>query len=184
MGDSLVIANGSVLNVELCLISCEVMTNPSLLFCDEPTSGLDSYMAENVVTYLRKIASRGKTVICTIHQPSSQVYTMFDRSPLVLILQLTRLLLYLQLFFIPYSFLLRPILSVTNKNVGIPVSCDVRFKCVGDLRALDRFMFGTFADKAKVINSLNPKYMIQNNVKLQFNLATRKCIADALSLSC
>jgi len=80
-----IIVNDSVLSVELCLISCEVITNPSLLFCDEPTSGLDSYMAENVVAYLKNIASHGKTVICTIHQPSSQVYTMFDRSPLVLL---------------------------------------------------------------------------------------------------
>lgn len=56
----------------------EVLTNPSLLFCDEPTSGLDSFMAENVVNTLRAMASRGKTVICTIHQPSSQVYALFD----------------------------------------------------------------------------------------------------------
>jgi ATP-binding cassette, subfamily G (WHITE), eye pigment precursor transporter len=57
----------------------EVMTNPSLLFCDEPTSGLDSFMAENVVHTLRVMASKGKTVICTIHQPSSQVYALFDK---------------------------------------------------------------------------------------------------------
>lgn len=56
----------------------EVLTNPSLLFCDEPTSGLDSFMAENVVNTLRAMASRGKTVVCTIHQPSSQVYALFD----------------------------------------------------------------------------------------------------------
>jgi len=60
-------------------IVCQALTNPSLLFCDEPTSGLDSFMAENVVTSLKKLAARGKTVICTIHQPSSQVYAMFDR---------------------------------------------------------------------------------------------------------
>lgn len=57
----------------------EVLTNPALLFCDEPTSGLDSFMAENVVHTLRVMASKGKTVICTIHQPSSQVYTLFDK---------------------------------------------------------------------------------------------------------
>lgn len=57
----------------------EVLTDPPLMFCDEPTSGLDSYMAEQVVLTLKELASRGKTIICTIHQPSSQVYALFDR---------------------------------------------------------------------------------------------------------
>ena len=69
------------------------------MFCDEPTSGLDSYMAQNIVEVLffitkrksslmhwfiilkvlKGIASTGKTVVCTIHQPSSEVFAMFDR---------------------------------------------------------------------------------------------------------
>ena len=57
----------------------EVLTNPPLLFCDEPTSGLDSFHAENVVRNLKALAAKGKTVVCTIHQPSSQVYALFDR---------------------------------------------------------------------------------------------------------
>ncbi|XP_014285221.1 protein white [Halyomorpha halys] len=57
----------------------EVLTNPPLMFCDEPTSGLDSFMAQNVVTVLKSLAEKGKTVICTIHQPSSEVYSMFDK---------------------------------------------------------------------------------------------------------
>uniref|UniRef100_A0A0K8SNK1 Protein white n=1 Tax=Lygus hesperus TaxID=30085 RepID=A0A0K8SNK1_LYGHE len=57
----------------------EVLTNPPLMFCDEPTSGLDSFMAQNVVTVLKSLASKGKTVIVTIHQPSSEVYAMFDK---------------------------------------------------------------------------------------------------------
>ncbi|CAG7696963.1 unnamed protein product [Allacma fusca] len=56
----------------------EVLTNPSLMFCDEPTSGLDSYMAANVISVLKQMAMRGKTIVCTIHQPSSEVYDMFD----------------------------------------------------------------------------------------------------------
>lgn len=56
----------------------EVLTNPSLMFCDEPTSGLDSFMAQNIVTVLKDMASGGRTIICTIHQPSSEVYEMFD----------------------------------------------------------------------------------------------------------
>ncbi|XP_043198378.1 protein white-like isoform X1 [Amphibalanus amphitrite] len=59
--------------------ACEVITDPPLMLCDEPTSGLDSFMAQNVVAVLKTLAERGKTVICTIHQPSSEVYAMFDR---------------------------------------------------------------------------------------------------------
>nr|QUF59465.1 ATP-binding cassette transporter Abcg-like1-1 [Brachionus angularis] len=56
----------------------EIITNPSILFCDEPTSGLDSYMAQTLIESMETIASQGKTVICTIHQPSSQVFEKFD----------------------------------------------------------------------------------------------------------
>ncbi|XP_050698091.1 protein white-like isoform X2 [Eriocheir sinensis] len=59
--------------------ACEVLTNPPLMLCDEPTSGLDSFMAQNVVAVMKNMAERGKTIISTIHQPSSEVYAMFDR---------------------------------------------------------------------------------------------------------
>ncbi|KAJ0412707.1 hypothetical protein ATCC90586_002337 [Pythium insidiosum] len=57
----------------------EILTNPSLLFVDEPTSGLDSYMAETVVMQLQQLARDGRTVIATIHQPSSELFTLFDK---------------------------------------------------------------------------------------------------------
>ncbi|XP_031575212.1 protein white-like isoform X2 [Actinia tenebrosa] len=57
----------------------EVLTDPSILFADEPTSGLDSFMAQNVVSTLQRLASQGRTIVCTIHQPSSEVYAMFSR---------------------------------------------------------------------------------------------------------
>ncbi|KAJ8314371.1 hypothetical protein KUTeg_008932, partial [Tegillarca granosa] len=56
----------------------EILTNPPLIFCDEPTSGLDAFMAQNVVQTLKTMANRGRTVLCTIHQPSSEVYNFFD----------------------------------------------------------------------------------------------------------
>ncbi|VDL73551.1 unnamed protein product [Nippostrongylus brasiliensis] len=58
----------------------EMLSNPQIFFCDEPTSGLDSYMAELVVTKLESLAGdRGKTIICTIKQPSSEVFNLFDK---------------------------------------------------------------------------------------------------------
>lgn len=57
----------------------EVLTDPPLMFCDEPTSGLDSFMAQNVVLVLKNMALKGKTVVCTIHQPSSEVFALFDK---------------------------------------------------------------------------------------------------------
>ncbi|CAK4706462.1 hypothetical protein AeNC1_008001 [Aphanomyces euteiches] len=58
----------------------EILTNPSLLFVDEPTSGLDSCMAESVVQQLQKLAhDDGRTVVATIHQPSSELFTLFDQ---------------------------------------------------------------------------------------------------------
>ncbi|CAH2036397.1 unnamed protein product [Thlaspi arvense] len=59
-------------------IALEVLTKPSLLFLDEPTSGLDSASAFFVVQILRNIASNGKTVISAIHQPSGEVFALFD----------------------------------------------------------------------------------------------------------
>ncbi|CAG0919855.1 unnamed protein product, partial [Notodromas monacha] len=59
--------------------ACEVLTDPPLLFCDEPTSGLDSFMAQNVVGVMKALAEKGKTIVATIHQPSSELYAMFDR---------------------------------------------------------------------------------------------------------
>lgn len=56
----------------------EIITDPAILFCDEPTTGLDAFMAQQVVDILQNMANKGKTVLCTIHQPSSEVYTMFD----------------------------------------------------------------------------------------------------------
>ncbi|XP_058443759.1 protein white isoform X2 [Malaya genurostris] len=57
----------------------ESLTDPHLLLCDEPTSGLDSFMAHSVLQVLKGMAMKGKTIILTIHQPSSELYCMFDK---------------------------------------------------------------------------------------------------------
>ncbi|RMX62329.1 hypothetical protein KXD40_009456 [Peronospora effusa] len=58
-------------------IAIELLSNPSILILDEPTSGLDSSSAQNVMKFIAKVCAEGKTVVCTIHQPSSFVYAMF-----------------------------------------------------------------------------------------------------------
>ncbi|KAL8156484.1 ABC transporter G family member 15-like [Apium graveolens] len=59
-------------------IALEILTHPSLLFLDEPTTGLDSASAFFVIQTLKNIACDGRTVISSIHQPSSEVFAMFD----------------------------------------------------------------------------------------------------------
>ena len=59
-------------------IAMELLSDPSVLFLDEPTSGLSSYDALQVVQLLRRLADRGKTIICTIHQPSTDIFKEFD----------------------------------------------------------------------------------------------------------
>ncbi|KAK4281755.1 hypothetical protein QN277_013211 [Acacia crassicarpa] len=60
-------------------IGNEIIINPSLLFLDEPTSGLDSTTALKIVQMLQDIAEAGKTVVTTIHQPSSRLFHKFDK---------------------------------------------------------------------------------------------------------
>jgi len=60
-------------------LATELLTNPQLLMVDEPTSGLDSAMALSVVESLKKLAMQGRTVIATIHQPSSEIFNLFDQ---------------------------------------------------------------------------------------------------------
>lgn len=59
-------------------IAMELLSDPSVLFLDEPTSGLSSYDAYQVMRVLRRLADSGKTVFCTIHQPSVDIFREFD----------------------------------------------------------------------------------------------------------
>ncbi|KAE8728526.1 ABC transporter G family member 25 [Hibiscus syriacus] len=58
-------------------IAHEMLINPSLLILDEPTSGLDSTAAHRLVSILGSLAQKGKTIVTSMHQPSSRVYQSF-----------------------------------------------------------------------------------------------------------
>ncbi|XP_065864545.1 ABC transporter G family member 9 [Euphorbia lathyris] len=60
-------------------IGQELLINPSLLFLDEPTSGLDSTTAQRIVSTVWEQAKGGRTIVMTIHQPSSRLFYMFDK---------------------------------------------------------------------------------------------------------
>mmetsp|Transcript_27053 Transcript_27053/g.32800 ORF Transcript_27053/g.32800 Transcript_27053/m.32800 type:complete len:363 (+) Transcript_27053:559-1647(+) len=59
-------------------IAVELISKPSVLLLDEPTSGLDSASAWGVLAHLKDLASSGHTILTTIHQPSSEIWSMFD----------------------------------------------------------------------------------------------------------
>jgi ATP-binding cassette, subfamily G (WHITE), member 2 len=57
----------------------ELVINPATMMLDEPTSGLDSTTAMRLVTTLRQLAAGGRSIIMTIHQPSSRLYQQLDK---------------------------------------------------------------------------------------------------------
>jgi len=77
-----------IINSRLCFLSggerkkvalaVQLINDPPILFCDEITTGLDSYSAAHIVNTLRRVAHRGKIVICTIHQPASGLFDQFQ----------------------------------------------------------------------------------------------------------
>ncbi len=72
-------------------IALELIREPAILFLDEPTSGLSSRDSENIMDLLKELSLKGKLIFVVIHQPSSEIFKMFDR---LLILDTGGLLIY------------------------------------------------------------------------------------------
>ncbi|KAJ3643838.1 hypothetical protein Zmor_026524 [Zophobas morio] len=75
-GDSKVLSGGEKKRLSF---ATELLTDPPILFCDEPTTGLDSFSAQKIVSMMNTMAASGKTILCTIHQPSSDIFNMFSQ---------------------------------------------------------------------------------------------------------
>ncbi|SHK80621.1 ABC-type multidrug transport system, ATPase component [Reichenbachiella agariperforans] len=60
-------------------IGLELLREPSVMFVDEPTSGLSSRDSENIMDLLKELSLRGKMIFVVIHQPSSDIFKMFDK---------------------------------------------------------------------------------------------------------
>ncbi|TMW67514.1 hypothetical protein Poli38472_011134 [Pythium oligandrum] len=73
-----IIRGSSVEQMKRLTIDVELAAQPSMLFLDEPTSGLDARSAKVIMDGVRKVAKTGRTVVCTIHQPSWEVFSVFD----------------------------------------------------------------------------------------------------------
>ncbi|GMF50034.1 unnamed protein product [Phytophthora fragariaefolia] len=73
-----IVRGSSVEQMKRLMIGVELAAQPSVLFLDEPTSGLDARSAKVIMDGVRKVADTGRTVVCTIHQPSSDVFYLFD----------------------------------------------------------------------------------------------------------
>ena len=77
---------GSVLNKKISggqrkrlNIALELIREPAVMFVDEPTSGLSSRDSENVIDLLKELSLKGKLIFVVIHQPSSDIFKMFDK---------------------------------------------------------------------------------------------------------
>lgn len=91
-------------------IAVELVANPSIIFMDEPTSGLDARAAAIVMRAVRNTVDTGRTVVCTIHQPSIDIFEAFDEvylnstqassmsNPMVILKFLTYLFLFAAIF--------------------------------------------------------------------------------------
>ena len=98
-------------------IAVELVANPSIVFMDEPTSGLDARSAAIVMRTVRNIVNTGRTIVCTIHQPSIDIFESFDE-----VQEIIELTLYM--LSISYA------LEMINTNLNIPKILYPLMKCL------------------------------------------------------
>ncbi|XP_069154909.1 ABC transporter G family member 11 isoform X1 [Solanum lycopersicum] len=149
-------------------IALEILMRPRLLFLDEPTSGLDSASAFFVTQTLRCLSRDGRTVIASIHQPSSEVFELFDRLYLLSggktvyfgqaseahqarYLPYSRLSIILWIIFVsrPYTFFIMWKLEL-NLVFGLQFFAEAGFPCPSFRNPSDHFLRCSNSDFDKV----------------------------------
>jgi ABC transport system ATP-binding/permease protein len=100
-------------------IGLELLREPTMLFVDEPTSGLSSRDSENIMDLLKELSLRGKMIFVVIHQPSSDVFKLFDS---LLILDVGGFQIY---YGNPVGAVLyfREVVNATNRDQGVCPEC-------------------------------------------------------------
>jgi ABC-type multidrug transport system ATPase subunit len=100
-------------------IGLELLREPTMLFVDEPTSGLSSRDSENIMDLLKELSLRGKIIFVVIHQPSSDIFKLFDS---LLILDVGGFQIYYGNPVGAVSYF-REIVNATNRNQGVCPEC-------------------------------------------------------------
>ncbi|KAF7270561.1 hypothetical protein GWI33_016513 [Rhynchophorus ferrugineus] len=113
-------------------IALELLNNPPVLFLDEPTTGLDDMSCMQCITLLKKIAEGGRTVICSIHTPSSKMFSTFDK---VYVMSLG------QCIYQGYGPLVVPYLS------SIGLECPIHFNPADFIIEVSCQEYGNFQDR-------------------------------------
>jgi ABC-type multidrug transport system ATPase subunit len=129
-------------------IALELIREPSVLFLDEPTSGLSSRDSENMMDLLRELTLKGKLVVTVIHQPSSDIFKMFDK---IIILDQGGCMIY---FGHPVESLIyfKTLDAQINSNISVCPSCgnvnpENLFNII-EVQVVDEF--GRYTEKRKV----------------------------------
>ncbi len=132
-------------------IALELLREPAILFLDEPTSGLSSRDSENIMTLLKELALKGKLIFSTIHQPSSDIFKMFDK---LIILDTGGYQIY---YGDPVASIVyfRDIVNMIQRDQGACVTCgNVKVEQIFDIiEAKVVNEYGKFTDKRR----LSPK---------------------------
>ena len=146
-------------------IALELIREPSVLFLDEPTSGLSSRDSENLMDLLRDLTLKGKLIVTVIHQPSSEIFKMFDK---IIILDQGGYMIY---FGNPVESVIyfKTLSAQINSSIGECPSCgnvnpESIFNIV-DIQVVDEF--GRYTEKRRVkpsewANSFILKYPVTN----------------------
>jgi len=129
-------------------IGLELLREPNIMFLDEPTSGLSSRDSENVMDLLKELSLRGKLIFVVIHQPSSDIFKMFDN---LLILDVGGYQIYYGNPIEAVTYF-RNIMNLANRDQGACMECgNVRVEQIFNIIETKTVNeFGRFTDQRKI----------------------------------